>query len=160
MFSFSEWFYWPVIFCYVNWCFIEKFLLFCVKRWRTFLVINSGGCDHGGTEVWNIWRAIAKSRVVGSARRFCETKTIITFFRDYDRDAQAPTFIFGVCEFGKKFYRHKTYIGWISHKRCQILALKISQHALALVTYAGHLWCHSHDRKRGINFYSIMVPQN
>ena len=24
----------------------------------------------------------------------------------------------------------------------------------------GSLWCHSHDRKRGINFYSIMVPQN
>ena len=22
------------------------------------------------------------------------------------------------------------------------------------------MWCHSHDRNRGINFYSIMVPKN
>ena len=31
--------------------------------------------------------------------------------------------------------------------------------AKVVVTF-GSLWCHSHDRKRGINFYSIMVPQN
>ena len=31
--------------------------------------------------------------------------------------------------------------------------------AEVVVTF-GSLWCHSHDRKRGINFYSIMVPQN
>ena len=31
--------------------------------------------------------------------------------------------------------------------------------ASVVVTF-GSLWCHSHDRKRGINFYSIMVPQN
>ena len=31
--------------------------------------------------------------------------------------------------------------------------------AEVVVTF-GRLWCLSHDRKRGINFYSIMVPQN
>ena len=31
--------------------------------------------------------------------------------------------------------------------------------AEVVVTF-GSLWCHSHDRKRGINFYSITVPQN
>ena len=31
--------------------------------------------------------------------------------------------------------------------------------AEVVVTF-GSLWCHSHDRKRGINFYFIMVPQN
>ena len=32
--------------------------------------------------------------------------------------------------------------------------------AAEVVVTFGSLWCHSHDRKRGINFYSIMVPQN
>ena len=31
--------------------------------------------------------------------------------------------------------------------------------AEVVVTF-GSLWCHSHDRKRGINFYSIIVPHN
>ena len=31
--------------------------------------------------------------------------------------------------------------------------------AAEVVVTFGSLWCHSHDRKRGINFYSIMVPQ-
>ena len=36
------------------------------------------------------------------------------------------------------------------HNRC----------AAEVVVTFWSLWCHSHDRKRGINFYSIMVPQN
>ena len=32
--------------------------------------------------------------------------------------------------------------------------------AAEVVVTFGSLWCHSYDRKRGINFYSIMVPQN
>ena len=32
--------------------------------------------------------------------------------------------------------------------------------AAEVVVTFGSLWCHSHDRKRGINFYSIMVPHN
>ena len=32
--------------------------------------------------------------------------------------------------------------------------------AAEVVVTFGSLWCDSHDRKRGINFYSIMVPQN
>ena len=31
--------------------------------------------------------------------------------------------------------------------------------AAEVVVTSGSLWCHSHERKRGINFYSIMVPQ-
>ena len=31
--------------------------------------------------------------------------------------------------------------------------------AEVMVTF-GSLWCHSHNRQRGINFYSFMVPQN
>ena len=32
--------------------------------------------------------------------------------------------------------------------------------AAEVVVTFGSLWCHSHDRKRGIIFYSIMVSQN
>ena len=32
--------------------------------------------------------------------------------------------------------------------------------ATEVVVTFGSLWCHSHDRKQGINFYSIMIPQN
>ena len=32
--------------------------------------------------------------------------------------------------------------------------------AAEVVVTFGSLWCHSHDRKQGINFCSIMVPQN
>ena len=31
---------------------------------------------------------------------------------------------------------------------------------VSVVVTFGSLWCHSHGRKRGIKFYSIMVPQN
>ena len=32
--------------------------------------------------------------------------------------------------------------------------------AAEVVVTFGSLWCHSHDLKRGINFYYIMVLQN
>ena len=32
--------------------------------------------------------------------------------------------------------------------------------AAEVVVTFGSLWCHSHDHKQGINFYSIMIPQN
>ena len=32
--------------------------------------------------------------------------------------------------------------------------------AAEVVVTFGSLWCHTHDRKRGVNFYSIMEPQN